>query len=570
MQITFWYGSFLCGFKYPQLQQFANATLPYNYIRGDFMNLTQEAFSNPQKYRNLILQNIIIPTDKKPYQGKSFICVSFTRFCPVGCSFCFFSSSPAKKEKTISDALTEEGIEKFISFANNANLGYLLVSGGGEPFLEQSHLLKVIEKVKSDKIVLVTSGNWAKSINSTANFTSRIYDAFKKRKTPTQLVIRLSVDLEHAKGTGGLEPAYNLISLFEKKYLDEKNFRLQFHSIFDDPCIDRILKHLEGKIVSVSNFERRSDGDTVLKVNPSEKVIEFSSGLTLKVGYAKIFYSSIKINLNDPEVIKRNLEIFQWDMSESEENNPSIVTNLQGGKGLDFWVNFNGNVTTWGNQVPDNIYNLYEDDYQIVVDNTFADPISLAYLEKGDVYRDRIIKEVNSNAVIRAKATNIRDYTGAIICEEEKTRLYFTVRILQDYFREGKITEEHIQEWPEAIRSLVQSTVEELQQAYKASEYCIVDQYINREQFDQNEWMDFLELIRLDHYDLSLSQIEKAVGYYNEHTRFEQVVDIAQVRSNPASFYHEERIIAIKESVLKKYNNRMNHKTEELLVSTAV
>lgn len=94
------------------------------------------AFKEPQHYRDLILKNVCIKADKKNFSEKSFICVSFTRFCPVGCSFCFFSSAPAAKEKTISDAFTEEGLERFIQFANDSNLGYLLVSGGGEPFME--------------------------------------------------------------------------------------------------------------------------------------------------------------------------------------------------------------------------------------------------------------------------------------------------------------------------------------------------------------------------------------------------------------------------------------------------
>lgn len=529
------------------------------------MNFIDQAFLNPQLYRNLILQNIQIPTNKNQYQGKSFICVSFTRFCPVGCNFCFFSSSPAKKKKTIADALTDKGIEKFISFANNANLGYLLVSGGGEPFLEINHLLKVVEKVNSDQIVLVTSGNWAKSKQSTAHITSRIYEAFKKRNSPTQLVLRLSVDLEHAKGTFGLEPAYNLISLFEEKYLQEKNFKLQFHSIYDDPCIDQILQHLSKKVVSISDFKGRSDGETVLKVNPSEKIIEFVSGLTLKVGYAKIFYSNIKVDLNNPDIINRNLSVFQWDMNESEENNPSVVTNVQGGKGLDFWVNFNGNVTTWGNQVPDNIYNIYEDDYQSMVEKSFVDPISLSYLEKGDLYRDQIMNEINPKAVTRAKATNIRDYTGAIIFEEEKSRLYYTLRILQNYHSEGRIKFEHMQSWPDIIRLLVQSTPQQLQEAYKNSDYSIIDQYIARETFSQDEWMDFLELIRLAHYELKPSQIEKALKYYNENTKGEKITDIAQAKNTPTGFYHEERLIAIKESVLKNHELEINSNNEHLV-----
>jgi organic radical activating enzyme len=512
-------------------------------------------FKNPQKYRNLILSKVAVKAKREAFSGKAFICVSFTRFCPVGCKFCFFSSSPALKTKTVADALTNEGLEKFIQFANDSNLGYLLVSGGGEPFLELKHLLQVVERVKSDKIVLVTSGNWAKSSSAAANITKQVYEAFNKRTSPTKLVMRLSVDEEHARGGLGLHPAHNLISVFEKNYLNEKDFKLQFHTLFDDPCIEQLFTELGDRLVSTGEHRLRSDADTILKVNPAEKIIQLSSGLAIKIGYAKCFYSNIKVNLNDPEVIKRNLSVFDWDMTESEENNPSVVTNLDGRIGLDFWVNFNGNVTTWGNQVPDNIYNLYVDDYQDVVENSFSDPISLAYLEKGNPYREKIISEVNPIAVLRAKATNIRDYTGALICEEATTRLYLTIRVLQDFFAAGRISQEELKSWPEAVQTMIQSSKDEVKTAYKNSTYSIVDQYLERNIFNPLEWLDFLELIKLGHYNLSSEQIQKAIDAYNQRTN-SPIKSLEEATNKTPGFFHEERIIAIKEGVLEKMNKK--------------
>lgn len=510
-----------------------------------------EAFNNPQAYRDLILEHVAVQADRKAFSGKAFICVSFTRFCPVGCKFCFFSSAPALKPKTVADALSADGLEKFIQFANDAKLGYLLVSGGGEPFLELKHLLQVVERVNSDKIVLVTSGNWAKSASAAANITRQVYEAFQRRKTATKLVLRLSVDEEHARGGLGLHPAHNLISVFESHYLNEKNFALQFHTLFDDPCIEQLFAELKSRIISIEEHRVCSDAETILKVNPAEKIITLASGLCIKIGYAKCFYSNIKVDLNDPEVLSRNLSVFEWDMRESEENNPSVVSNLDGKKGLDFWVNFNGNVTTWGNQVPDNIYNLYEDDYEDVVEKSFSDPISLAYLEKGDTYRDRIVSEVNRRAVLRAKATNIRDYTGAIICEEASTRLYLTVRVLQDFFAEGRISPAQMQAWPEAILKLILAGKEELMAAYKRSSYSIVDQYMEKEQFNAPEWCDFLELIKLGHYDLSPAQIRKAIDFYNSRTNA-SIVNLEEAKNKTPGFFHEERIIAMKRSVFEK------------------
>ncbi len=515
-----------------------------------FQQLLDKAFANPQEYRNLILSHVRVPVDRQKYSGKAFICVSFTRFCPVGCNFCFFSSKQANRKKTILDAFDEYGIQKFINFANEADLGYLLVSGGGEPFIEKDSLLKVVENVKSDKIVLVTSGNWAQSKTGATSYITKIYEAFQRRQQDTSLVVRLSVDEEHARNGLGLEPAYNLIEIFEQNFLEEKNFTLQFHTLFDDKCIEEFLDKVKYKIVSIEEDTLRSDANTVVKINPAEKTIVFNSGLRLKIGYAKTFYSNIKVNLNVPGLVERNLSVFQQDLNESEGNNPSILNNTNGEVGLDFWVNFNGNVTTWGNQLPDNIYNLYEDNYNAVVNNTFADPVSLAYLEKGDNYRSAIVNEVNYRAVVRSKATNIRDYAGALVCEEELTRLYLSIRILQDYVREGRISEQSVKLWPVELQALISCPQVALKDAYKTSKYSIVDQYINRESFDINAWQDFLELIDLGHYELNDEQKNKAVKYFNDKIGANDLF----VKTKSAGYFPEERIIAIKKSVLIKMN----------------
>ena len=517
------------------------------------MNISKQAFSQPQNYRNMIMKSVRIPVDKNKYAGKTFICVSFTRFCPVGCSFCFFSSKQANRKSTILDSLNDIGIAKFIKFANSANLGYLLVSGGGEPFIEKHSLLKVVKNVLSDKIVLVTSGNWAKTETGAYRYLMKIYDAFKSRKHATKLVIRLSVDEEHAINGLGLTPAYNLLNIFEEKFIGEENFCLQFHTIFGDKYIEKFIASVNDKISNISTGILHSDAETVVKVTPAEKIITFNSGLRLKVGYAKVFNSNIKVNLNSPKIVQKNLEVFQDDLDKSEGGNPSVLANTSGSVGLDFWVNFNGNVTTWGNQVPDNIYNIYEDSYNTVVDNSFADPISLAYIEKGDSYRSKVVYEVNPKAVIRSKATNIRDYAGALVCEEELTRLYLSIRIIQDYILEGRVTEDEIIKWPLELQLLVQESENNLIREYKSSEYSIVDQYIDKN-FNQDNWVNLFELINLGHYELTKEQVQKALNYYNNKMNISKSLsEVVSTETISSNYYPEERIIAIKDSVYSQY-----------------
>jgi len=56
-----------------------------------------------------------------------------------------------------------------------------------------------------------------------------------------------------------------------------------------------------------------------------------------------------------------------------------------------------------------------------------------------------------------------------------------------------------------------------LKKLYKISTYSIVNQQIQRP-FKETEWYDFLELIKLGHYELSDEEITMAVQFYNERS----------------------------------------------------
>lgn len=88
-------------------------------------NIAQKAFENPQFYRNFFLNTKLIKNDKSWLSGKTFICIHVTRFCPVGCKFCFFKSGKMFRQPTREDIFTEEGMEKFVNFANNINLALM-------------------------------------------------------------------------------------------------------------------------------------------------------------------------------------------------------------------------------------------------------------------------------------------------------------------------------------------------------------------------------------------------------------------------------------------------------------
>lgn len=476
----------------------------------------QHAFQHPQSVRNALLAAKLIEGNQANFTGKSFVCVSLTRFCPVGCKFCFFKSGPVFKQASHEDHFTPQGMDHFVTFCNNIDLGYLLVSGGGEPMMERKSVLRIIADVVSERIVLVTSAHWAKTPESAQRYLEEIVAALDGRTTPTSVTVRVSVDLEHA-ATLTLAPVKNLITLFAEKYGAHPQLDLQIHSIDHDPCIDTVVSELGERFTTTRTHveqERISDGKNALKIVPRQEIITFND-LCVKVGYAKIFFSDLRVNLHNHEVMDRNIAVYQKDLYESEDGNSSIVTNKLGNPGLDYWVNYNGNVTTWGNQFLDNLFNLYDDETQDVITGSLSDPAALSFIEKGAPYRDAVVDEVNPIAVGRSKAVNIRDYTGALMFDEARTRLYYTVRSLQDFMAQGRIEAEKLACLPQELQDLLAASQQELAAAYNQEAFTIVEQVMEGEDQDPAYILDMLEWISLGHYQLSQEKIQKLIHHYN-------------------------------------------------------
>ena len=128
----------------------------------------------------------------------------------------------------------------------------------------------------------------------------------------------------------------------------------------------------------------------------------------------------------------------------------------------------------------DNLFNLYIDDINKILEGTFKDPAAISFIEKGADYRDKIVAEVNDVAVIRSKAVNIRDYTSALMFDEERTRLYYTIRAIQDYISEGRIKISDFDICSDLV-SLINSDKKSLICAYHSSTtHTIVDQILHK------------------------------------------------------------------------------------------
>jgi hypothetical protein len=101
--------------------------------------------------------------------------------------------------------------------------------------------------------------------------------------------------------------------LFSKKYQFTKNLNLQIHSLDGDVAINNVLEILKDEYNierNVVNESRISDGENAVKIVPKQEVISFDS-MNIKVGYAKAFYSDLRVNISEREAIQKNIDVYR-------------------------------------------------------------------------------------------------------------------------------------------------------------------------------------------------------------------------------------------------------------------
>lgn len=474
-------------------------------------------FNNPQYYRKLLLERKdLLKYDINKNRGKSLICVFFTAYCGVGCPFCFFHSPSACEPKAIEELeyhFNKEEVEKFIKFANDANVGYLQISGGGEPFLEKDAIVRCIEEIDADRIILVTSGSWACDIINAEKVLTELYNATVKRKKLARVTIRVSISEYHNIKLKN-KPLINLLNIFNRKYRNEKNFTLQLKTFENDNAMIEGLNEHFGKYQLNQVEDNGTDDPNHIKVIPWKYCLTLESGYKVIVGKSRIFNSNLRPNINEINEIKKNEEIYDTDLLLSQKNNSSIVYNSNGENGLDWIVEYNGNVCTWQNRIQDNLLNIYEDDYEKILKSTYSDVLTYSYIDKGALYRADIVNEISPRSVSLMKSVNIRDYAGTLLFYSEKVRLYYTIRVIQDYLQEGIINKKAIEILPDELKEAINSTKTELKSNYLKSLYSIIDQELNSP-IGEKEIYDLLELIKLGHYDVKDEDINRLIEYYN-------------------------------------------------------
>lgn len=384
--------------------------------------------------------------------------------------------------------MTSQRISNLMKLVQDSNTGYLLVSGGGEGFLEPNLMYLIIEKTKADVTWMVTSALWARDKNVARKILKNMHDAFLRgnhKEHNRKIVCRVSFDTFHVDAlnlqkTEPLKYVKNLIELFEEHYSDETGFVLMLHGLQgEETLVDRLCKEIMGeKIVK----DLPSNGD--VKVTESAITIRLKSGYTFEVTSAKLLLSDLSPDLCNEAELKRKVTVWEQDAFHNQQGNPAINYNADGTIGTDMLVVYDGRVAGgWQSEMPDVPINIDTDNFTSIMKKTLSDPGVLGTIENGLLYRFNIISEVCPKAVLRSKAVNIRDYTSPILLEEDKIKLYYTIRALQDFIARSRVNTEEIKGWSPELRYLTSLNKDELQTMYHDSKYDIVQQFIEQEEY---------------------------------------------------------------------------------------
>lgn len=498
-------------------------------------------FEQPNFYLHKLKNMKLIKYEKqKRHTGKSVAVIFLTRYCSLECAFCIYKSkSKDIKEIDEKNEFSSYGCKRVISFVNESNVGYLMLAGGGEPFEKEEYIYEIVEKVQVEKVIIVTNGYWTLDYKRTQNVFKKLNGIIENHNYIKDFVIRFSIDKWHQRKISlyclsGMFKIYNSVVNVKDK------FKLELHTIIGDDTIKELIKEMGKEIEISDNVTYISDNKKLHKKSKKRSYIELENKQRVNVGYAKLFYPNLKVDLNQPkEKIEKLLKPFYEDVENSQDGNFSTVKNSDGSFGLDYLINFNGNVSTWGNYQLNNITNLYFNSNNEINDSLYNDIISYSYINLDLSEREKIIKKVNPYAVLRAAAINVRDYSGAYLLYERKTALYYAIMVIKKYIREGLIEEKTLLALPKEFVETLNEKEESIANLYRDADYSIIKQYIENKEKNLEDWATILYLIKNGHFEVPEEHIEEAIQYINDlggqtYSSVEQILNQYDEKIYPA------------------------------------
>lgn len=464
------------------------------------MEIAKECFNNPEIYRDWILEHVTVEPKEK-FDGGSVFYMWLNKVCPVGCEFCFFKS-PAKVENKAEEEITEEGIERIIQLTKDGQIDKLVVSGGGEPIKSRKKVNELARGANVKDLFVVTSAYWSKTRSGTDRVLSELLANTEENPNQSVTSVRVSLDqghLERLAKDGSFQYVQNIVDWFSENAPNNPRFKLFFHTMDGDQTIENFLAQLQIR----SRGERQNNKTRISLEN------NFSFG----VEYTYTFFASPFVNLKDEKEQTRNDQTFKEFLANKRGGNMSLSFHGENEpKGVYYLTLYDGTTIIWGATTPDNERSIYKDDYASIMQKNLKDIVTLGILERGQFHLQDLVSEINPKAVERAVGVGLRDFYVRLLLEEDTTRLYVSVRLIQECVAEGRITKEDQEAWPEQLKIMVAMSAKELKESCLASKYDIVQQYLKDPAVSAEKLVALYTRVALGHYTIKPEEMFRAVA----------------------------------------------------------
>ena len=352
-------------------------------------------------------------------------------------------------------------------------------------------------------LFVITSAYWSKTKNGTDVVLSDLLASTEENPNQAVTTVRVSLDQGHFERLSrdkGFQYVQNIVDWFSEKAPNNPRFKLVFHTMDGDSTVDNFLAQLQ-----IRSRDDRKD---------NKMGVSLENNLSFGVEYTQTFYASPFVNLKDPEGAQaQNAQTFKKFVFDKRGGNMSLSFHGESDpKGVYYLTFYDGRTIIWGATAPDTETSIYKDDYASIMKKNLKDVATLGILERGQFHMQDLASEVNPKAAERAIGVGLRDFYVRLLLEEDTTRLYVSIRLIQEYIAEGRITEEDQKTWPKQLKIMALMSRDELKEACLSSKHNIIQQYLEDPTVSADKLVALHTRVSLGHYSIGPEEMYKAVA----------------------------------------------------------
>jgi hypothetical protein len=393
---------------------------------------TSSAFENPALFRRAILDLPITYSEGPVYKGAHFY-IQLTGICDVACSHCMYSSDQSQRHSGPM-RLDDADVELALRYVAESSPNKISISGGGEPFLELKHLLRIVEAAQCQYIELITAANWARSQDSAKSILLKISDAARSNPRSPEVMIRASIDLFHLTAPNPV-PLQAYVNLTHAWIEHGDSLQLGFRGLLleGDRSVDLLADALGGILEPQDSWN---------------KVIRLSNDVILPVTLNVLRFSG-KGEQYRSEMAHRTMALRQYFAAFEEAPNrlllgrainDAIKRTYYSVGGISITLDFDGSLYIFTATAPDRRCNIRTHTFRESVDWFYRDPITRVLMAEGPYWLCEVVRDIDNSLADRAIQANDVCSMVDTLLSDEVGRAFATAVALKTLLSRGEVT----------------------------------------------------------------------------------------------------------------------------------